>query len=123
MGKTTQTGFFQKLTRLIFTRKADLLIEVERQRNIIHEYEQLLAMERYSTKQSDGITSVVLAHILMSHFTQPEKMEEHLAHILSTLPLDTRNETLQYLDRLQGATEAAMKVRKLTLVQDAEDPQ
>ncbi|AGX01776.1 hypothetical protein CF95_gp054 [Erwinia phage PhiEaH1] len=107
--------WWHKLIALIFGDKLQLIEQNEEYRFIIEDLELLRDLEQQSTKYSDKIGAVTLAQILLVHYTTPDKMDEHLHHIVSNLPLDMRTETLSYLDELRLNIESEIRAKQCRL--------
>lgn len=107
--------WWEKLIALVFGNKLDLINQNEEYRFIIEDLELVRELEQQSTKYSDKIGAVTLAQILLVHYTTPNKMDEHLHHIVSNLPLDMRTETLSYLDELRLNIESEIRAKQCRL--------
>jgi hypothetical protein len=107
--------WWEKLIALVFGNKLQLIEQNDEYRFIIEDLELLRDLEQQSTKYSDKIGAVTLAQILLVHYTTPDKMDEHLHHIVSNLPLDMRTETLSYLDELRINIESEIRAKQCRL--------
>lgn len=112
----------QKLLALVFGDKQQLIDQNEEYRYLIEDLQLMYDLERQSTRYADRIGAVTLAQILLVHYTEPEKMDAHLHHIVANLPLDLRTETLSYLDELRVKVEDELrrKQTRLRLVEKEE---
>ena len=112
---TKRKTWWEKLIALVFGNKLDLINQNEEYRFIIEDLDLLRDLEQQSTKYSDRIGATTLAQILLVHYTDPGKMDEHLHHIVSNLPLDLRTETLNYLDDLRIQIESEIRAKQCRL--------
>lgn len=122
-------NWFERLIKLLFGDKQQLVDQNEEYRQILGDLELMNELERESTRKSDQIGAILMAQVLMAHYTCPDKMEEHLAHIVKLMPLDLRTATLTHLDGLRAAVEQELRRKQshLRLVEkenptDGRDP-